>query len=110
VGGWIENVNPKGLPYPHSFVCNEEGKLTDLPTNLIGYLLYNSNYDLTKDLQRGLTGMGFSDYIAGDIVLIKIGDTPEGPDFVSLEDDDIPPLMALLEVLKGICDDIRKQM
>lgn len=79
VGGYIEIVHPKGLPNPYIMIVNEEGLLRDLPLNKTGSVLYQTYIH------------GYP--IVGDIVIMKIGDTLDGPDVVGLSDSDIQCLM-----------------
>lgn len=91
VGGYIEVVHPKGLPEPFVMIVNEEGLLQQLPTNLIGCLLYATD-------QHGIP-------IVGNIVLMKEGWTDEGPDIVGLDPEEITSFfeaMRELKILKGV--------
>jgi hypothetical protein len=94
VGGYIDVVRPKGAIEAHllkrnmCFVCNEEGKLQNLPVNNVGTYLYN--------IYNGTLFM--RDVIVGNIVILKEGMTPEGMDFVSLTRPDIAFLKASLNL------------
>ena len=75
VGGWIELVNPHGLPAPYCMLVNEEGLLVGLEFNTIGSFLY----------QTYIHGSP----ILGDIVIMKHGMTVDGPDIIGLKDEEI---------------------
>ena len=79
VGGYIEIVHPKGLPKPYIMIVNEEGLLRDLPLNKTGGFLYQTYIH------------GYP--IVGDIVIMKIEESSDGPDVVGLSDSDIQRLM-----------------
>lgn len=78
VGGYIEKVNPRGLDDPFCMIVNEEGLLKGLPLNLVGSHLY----------QTYIHGAP----IVGNIVIMKLGITPEGPDIIGLDEQDIQKL------------------
>lgn len=98
VGGWIEVVHPRGLEDPFCFICNEEGLLRDLPLNAIGSLWYGT-------LQHGSP-------IVGNIVVMKEGDTEEGPDIVGLMPGEIEKIKAKATAESGglIVDLDRKEL
>lgn len=87
VGGWIEVVHPRGLEYPLCFVANEEGLLRGLPVNPIGSLWYGT-------LEHGHP-------IVGTIVVMKEGETEDGPDIAGLSDKEIAELKQLAKELSG---------
>ncbi len=74
VGGGIEIVRPVGLKQPFVMIVNDEGLLMDLELNAIGSLLYGT--------------LAHGSPIVGDIVVMKMGFTEEGPDIVGLEDQE----------------------
>lgn len=78
VGGYIEVVNPRGLPAPYCMIVNEEGLLRGQPLNAVGSYLY----------QTYLHGSP----IVGDIVILKHGMTWRGHDIVGLGDSEISEL------------------
>lgn len=77
VGGYIEIVRPKGLPRGLVFICNEEGLILDLPFNATGSAIYGGP-------------------IAGDIIFMAEGMTPEGPDIIGLTDEQTTRLSYLI--------------
>lgn len=83
VGGWIENVHPRGLSSPYCMIVNEEGLLRDLPYNAVGSFLYETR-------KHGSP-------ILGDIVIMKEGMTPEGPDIIGLSDDEVKTLCTMFK-------------
>lgn len=85
VDGYIEIVHPRGISDPYCMIANEEGLLKDLPINEIGCILY----------QTFIHGYP----IVGNIVIMKIGDTPDGSDIVGLEDSEIDLLMPQFSML-----------
>lgn len=86
VDGYIEIVSPRGLPSPFCMIVNEEGIIKGLPMNIVGSFLY----------QTYIHGSP----ILGNIVIMKYGMTPEGPDIVGLEDEET----AVIEkIIRGIC-------
>lgn len=85
VGGYIENVNPRGLPSPYCMIVNEEGILKGLPLNPVGSFLYLAHIHGSP--------------ILGDIVLMKYGLTSEGHDIVGLDDDDIETLKEIVRAI-----------
>lgn len=78
VGGYIEIVHPKRLPFPYCMIVNEEGLIKNLPVNLSGCWFY-------KTEEHGAP-------IVGDLVIMKDGFCNGEPDIVGLEDDDIKNL------------------
>lgn len=78
VDGYIEIVNPHGLPSPYCMVVNEDGLLRGMPFNAVGSYLY----------QTYLHGSP----ILGDVVILKHGMTWNGPDVVGLDDNEISEL------------------
>lgn len=69
VGGYVEHVTPMFLENPFCVLINEEGKLKQLPINLIGSMWY-----------------GPFDVIVGDIVVMKDGYVDGERDIVGLTD------------------------
>ncbi len=84
VGGSIELVRPTGLAKPYVMIVNEEGLILRLPLNRVGSILYGTHIHGSP--------------IVGNIVIMKEGMTPRGPDIKGLSDEEIPSLM----------DDLRK--
>lgn len=72
VGGYIEVVHPQMLPRPYCMIVNEEGLIYDFPINAAGSVLY------------GTPEHGHP--IVGNIVIMKIGNTPDGPDIIGLDE------------------------
>lgn len=87
VDGWIEVVHPRGLEYPFCFVANEDGLMRRLPLNPIGSLWYGT-------LEHGHP-------IVGTIVVMKEGETDDGPDLVGLTDREITQIKTLATELSG---------
>lgn len=83
VDGWIENVHPRGLSFPYCMIVNEEGLLRNLPYNAVGSYLYETQ-------KHGSP-------ILGNIVIMKEGMTPEGPDIIGLSDDDVNTLYTMFK-------------
>lgn len=77
IGGWMENVYPKGLPEGYVMIVDEEGKLKGKQTNSLGSRLYQS----------------FLDLIVGDIVILKLGIHKGEYDIVGIPDDEANKLM-----------------
>lgn len=73
VGGYIEVVHPDGLEQPLVMIVNEEGLLLDLPLNKLGCHLYRTHEHCQP--------------IVGDIVIMQIVNTDDGPDIGGLEDN-----------------------
>lgn len=71
VGGYLETVYPMGLEDPLAMIVNEDGIAMHLPVNPIASNLY-------RTLEHGHP-------IYGDVVIMKIGETEDGPDIVGLE-------------------------
>lgn len=83
VDGLIEIVHPIGLLNPYCIIVNEEGIVRGLKINRVGSLLYGSHFH--------------GNPILGDLVVMKTAFTPEGPDIVGLEDDELQHLYKLLK-------------
>lgn len=83
VDGFIEIVHPIGLLNPYCIIVNEEGIVRGLKINRVGSLLYGSHFH--------------GNPILGDLVVMKTEFTPEGPDIVGLEDDELQHLYKLLK-------------
>lgn len=84
VGGWIEHVHPMHLQEPFCMIVNEEGRLLDLPRNLVGCGLYGTQ-------EHGQP-------IVGDIVLLKDGYRDGERDIVGLDDKEIALLTSKIAV------------
>jgi len=87
IGGYAEIVHPRGLPRPYCMMVDEEGFLKKKPKNQVGSYLYETHIH--------------NQPIVGDIVIVKVGDTPEGSDTVGLSDDDIAKLMQFISEIKA---------
>lgn len=74
VGGHIERVSPRLLNQPYCMIVNENGLLLELRLNPIGSWLYGSFIH--------------GHPIVGNIVIMKLGTTPEGPDIIGLTDEE----------------------
>jgi len=75
VGGYIEIVHPIHLEPPFVLVCNDEGKIRDLPRNRACSLLYGY-------AEHGIP-------MEGNIILMKEGFYQDEPDIVGLTDAEI---------------------
>lgn len=75
VGGYIEVVRPALLKEPYCMIANEDGYGMNLPINPIGSYLYGTGYHGAP--------------ILGDVVIMQLGYTSEGPDIVGIPDDTI---------------------
>ena len=65
VGGYIEIVRPRGLPWPFCMIVDEEGRLKRKAINEIGSALYQAGQH--------------KEPIVGDIAIVKEVETKEGP-------------------------------
>ena len=85
-----EHVYPMRLPRPYAMIIDESGLLKDLPINGIGSVLYGTD-------QHGSP-------ICGPALILKDVMTLDGPSTVSLDESDIPKVMAVLDnVLAAFC-------
>jgi len=76
---WIEIVRPVGLRKPYCMIVDEEGLIKDNPKiNHTGSILYGAHIHGSA--------------ICGDIVITKEAMTPDGPDIVGLDDDELSKL------------------
>ena len=75
VDGPIERVSPRGLSHPYCMLVNENGHLLNLRVNPVGSYLYAT-------YEHGWP-------ILGTVVIMKTGMTPEGPDIIGLDDEEI---------------------
>ena len=75
VGGYIEHVRPMRLKEPFCMIVNEEGRLRNLPINLVGSFFYGTDFH--------------SEPIVGSIVIMKNGYRNGEPDIVGLDDTEI---------------------
>lgn len=82
VGGYIEIVHPAHLESPYVLVCNDEGKILDLPRNRACSLLYGY-------AEHGIP-------MEGNIILMKEGFYEGEPDIIGLTDEEIPMLTLML--------------
>ena len=87
IGGYAELVNPRGLPRPYCMMIDEEGSLKKKPTNPVGSYLYEAH----------IHGQA----IVGDVLILKVDDTPDGVDTVGLSDDDISALTQFISEIKA---------
>lgn len=81
--GFPEFVHPKRLPHPFAIAVDEIGLYKDLPMNLIGSWLY----------QTDIHGHP----IVGDLLILKDVMTGSGPDISGLDDADVATLSAFLK-------------
>lgn len=88
VGGCIEIVRPVRLPEPYRMIVNDAGLLMDLPASLTGCWLYGTDIHGAR--------------IVGDVVLMKMVWTSEGPDIGGLTDQDIGDLKKIFPVALGL--------
>lgn len=68
--GWFQIINPYNLPRPYCIICDEEGQLKELQTNIIATIL-----------NQGL--------IVGDILIMKEVEGPDGGELALLDQDDM---------------------
>ena len=91
VGGYYENVYPRRLKEGFVMVVNEEGLLKELPLNIVGSYLYESD-------KHGQP-------IVGNVIILKLGHFQGEPDVVGLTDDEaneiMKDLLKIVEKLKG---------
>ena len=87
VGGYIENVYPRGLPNPLMMVVNEEGLIRQLPINPIASHWYGTQHH------------GWP--ICGDAVVMALGCTQNGPDIVGLSEAEVEWVLTTL-MLMGV--------
>jgi len=91
VGGYYENVYPRRLKEGFVMVVNEEGLMKELPLNIIGSYLYETD-------KHGSP-------IVGDVIILKLGHFQGEPDVVGLTDDEaneiMNDLLKTVEKLKG---------
>ena len=73
IGGYMENVYPRGLPNGYVMVVDEEGKLKHKPVNKLGSILY----------------MNTDDVIVGDVIILKLGVHQGECDIVGIPDDEL---------------------
>ena len=83
VGGYIEIVHPTGLEDPFVMIVNEDGLRLELELNLLGSCMYATHVH--------------GHPIVGDIVIMKTGWTPDGPDVIGLTTEEAD---ALAEIFK----------
>ena len=88
VGGFIEILNPGGLPEPYCTVVNEEARVNDLPFNAVASLWYGT--------QR------HGHPVMGTVVLLKEGYNSDREwDLLTLNDAEVQLLMAVVEKAKA---------
>ena len=78
VGGTIEVVHPMGLDEPYVMIVDDEGLIKKYGVNVIGSMLYGTPIH--------------GHPIVGDVVIMKTGWTPEGPDIVGLDREEADKL------------------
>lgn len=78
----IEIVHPRRLPDPYVMIVDESGMLKGLPVNALGSVLYETD-------RHGWP-------ILGTALLMKQAMTMEGPDIVSLDEDDVEALRGIM--------------
>lgn len=79
LGGWPERVCPRRLPPPYCMLVDESGILKDLPNNMIGSYLY----------QTDLHGYP----IVGDIYIMREEGTKSNIHVTGLTDDEVDWLL-----------------
>ena len=87
VGGYYENVYPQRLPKGFVMVVNEESKLKNLPINEAGSYLYGSD--------------AHGDYIAGNVIILKLGYYEGEPDVIGMSDDEA------IEIMKDLLNNVK---
>ena len=83
IGGWMESVHPRGLPYPYLMLVDEEGALKENRVNRLASELYN------------VDNRGYSP-IMGTVAIMKESMTDEGLDLDVLDNLDVIKVSALL--------------
>lgn len=78
----IETVHPRRLPNPYVMIIDESGLLKELPVNPLASVLYETD-------RHGWP-------IFGTALLMKEAITIDGPDIVSLDEDDIEAIKAII--------------
>lgn len=87
VTGGFEIVNPRRLPRPFCMIVDDNGLLKENPQfNPIGSFFYETH-------KHGAP-------IVGTIVLLKMGNTLNGPDIIGLTDADVQQLLGYIELTK----------
>lgn len=79
VGGYIEIVRPTGLERPLVMIVNEEGLIKELPFNILGSMLYGTQYHGSP--------------ILGDIVIMQEVFTSGGPDITGIPEEAIDGIL-----------------
>lgn len=87
VGGWYEHVHPADLERPYCMMVNEEGRLLNLPLNLIGSVLYGS-------FKHGQP-------IVGNVIFLKEGYHGGEPDVVGMTADEAQRLGDKFSTMSG---------
>lgn len=87
VGGWYEHVHPNGLQPPYCMMVNEEGRLMNLPVNLLGSVLYGTPWH--------------GQPIVGNIVFLKDGYHDGEPDVVGMSKEDAEMLGEKFREMSG---------
>lgn len=87
VGGYIENVYPRGLPNPLMMVVNEEGAINRLPLNYIASHWYGTRHH--------------GHPIFGNVVVMAHGYTENGLDIIGLTDAEVEWVLTTL-LLMGV--------
>jgi len=70
--GGFEKVTPRGLPRPFCFMVDDNGIRKGLPVNPVGTAWYDA----------------LPNKIQGDIVVMKLGWTANGPDIIGLTEEE----------------------
>ena len=81
IDGYLECVNPRGLPRPYVMIVDEEGLLKEKAMNLVGSVLYET-------FKHGSP-------IVGDIVIMREEHNYDGTDFAGLTAEDTEELTQL---------------
>lgn len=95
IGGWLENVHPKGLSEPYCMVVDEEGLLKGLNVNPIASELYN--YDKDRIKYGALSSM-ISPIVGTVIILKEIYDNGER-DWGTLNEDETKNVLNQIKAL-----------
>ena len=85
LGGYLETVRPRRVPFPLTMIVDEEGLLKDLPLNPIGCYMYETDKH--------------NHPIVGDIIIMREEMTNDGIVLIGLEQSHIEDLLPLFQGL-----------
>ena len=85
LGGYIETIRPRRVPFPLTMIVDEEGLPKELPLNPIGCYMYETD----KHNQP----------IVGDIIIMREEMTNDGIVLIGLEQSHIDDLLPLIKRL-----------